>query len=53
MTNVLRHPSVATSVGAGVLLAGGTLLVDVPWWLWAAWAALAAVSVGQAVRDGR
>lgn len=48
---ILRHPSVAVSIGAGAAIVGASVLVDVPWPLWVAWVALSAIAVRQAVRD--
>jgi hypothetical protein len=51
MVEKLTHPSVLATAGAGVVLVAASTVTDVPWWLWAAWAALGAMSVGQAVRQ--
>ena len=51
--NVFRHPSVVASVGAAGVLAVATAGADVPTWLWAAWAVLAAVAAAQVVREAR
>lgn len=50
MVEKLTHPSVLATAAAGVVLAVLQAGQGVPWWLWAAWAALGAVAVAQAAR---
>lgn len=48
---IVRHRSVQASAAAGVTLAAASIVTDVPWPLWGAWAALSVIAVGQAVRQ--
>lgn len=50
MLQRLTHPSILATASAGTLLALASTQTDVPWWLWATWAALGAVAVTQAAR---
>lgn len=50
MVEKLTHPSVLATAGVGVVLAALSAGPGLPWWMWAAWAALGAVAVGQAAR---
>lgn len=49
----LTHPSVLGTASSGVTLAVLNVIGPVPWWLWAAWGVLGAVSVVQAARSER
>lgn len=51
MVEKFTHPSVLATAAAGGALAVAATQTDVPWWLWAAWVALGAVAVAQAVRS--
>lgn len=51
MVQRFTHPSVLATAAAGGVLAAAATQTDVPWWLWATWAALGAVAVTQAVRS--
>jgi hypothetical protein len=53
MVKRLTHPSLLATVGVGLSLFALSSVSDLPWWLWAAWAVLGAVSVVQAVRSDR
>lgn len=51
MIEKLTHPSILATVSAGTVLALTNTVTDVPWWMWATWAALGLVAVGQAARS--
>ena len=48
---MFKHPSVVASAGGLVVLAAVDAFGNTPVWAWAAWAALTAVAVSQAVRS--
>lgn len=48
--NLIKHRSIQASAAAGVALAAAEVATDLPWWLWATWAALSAVAIVQATR---
>lgn len=51
MGHVLQHHSVRTSIAVGGVLAALSVAADLPWPIWAAWAGLTVVAIGQAVRS--
>ncbi|MBM0128050.1 hypothetical protein [Pimelobacter simplex] len=51
LSAIVRHRSIQASVAAGMTLATASVVTDVPWPFWGAWATLSVISLAQAVRQ--
>lgn len=48
---IVRHRSIQASAAAGVTLAAASVVAELPWPLWGAWAALSVISLVQAMHQ--
>ena len=50
LQNVLRDRGVLASAASATVLAAGSTVIETPWWVWTAWAAITVAAVVQAMR---